>query len=58
VDVKKDPDEGGYPTICFTITIQESVDRVLELDDALQDALYERIPADDRLYLSFAYQFE
>ncbi len=58
VDVKKDPEEGGYPTICFAITTAESVDHVLELDDALKDALYESIPGNDRLYLSFIYRFE
>lgn len=58
VDVKKDPDEGGYPTICFAITIAESVDRVLELDDALQDMLYDSLPTDHRPHLSFTYHFE
>lgn len=58
VDVKKDPDEGGYTTICFTITTTESVDRVLELDDVLQDALYDRIQPDHHSYISFAYHFE
>lgn len=58
VDVKEDPDEGGYPTICFAITTREPVDRVVELDDALQDALYNYIPAHHRPYLSFAYRFE
>jgi hypothetical protein len=58
VDLKQDPDEGGYPTICFTMTIKESVDHVLDLDDALQDALYDRIPAELLPYLSFSYHFE
>lgn len=58
IDVKKDPDEGGHSTICFAVTIRESVDCVLELDDALQDALYDRVSAPARLYLSFTYQFE
>jgi len=58
VDAKTDPEEREYTTICFTITTAESVERVLELDDALKDALYESIPSDDRLYLSFIYGFE
>jgi len=31
---------------------------VVELNDALQKALFERIPPKARMYLSFAYQFE
>jgi hypothetical protein len=58
VDLKRDPDEGGYPTLCFAITIKESVDHVLELDDALQDALYDRIPTEFLPYISFVYRFE
>ncbi|MFQ5853695.1 MAG: hypothetical protein ACE5JU_24315 [Candidatus Binatia bacterium] len=58
VDVKKDPEEGGHPTICFAITIAESVDRVLELDDALQDTLYDFLPPDHHPHLSFTYHFE
>jgi hypothetical protein len=58
VDVKEDPDEGGYATICFAITIQESVDRVLELEDALYDMLYDRLPPDALFYFSFTYRFE
>jgi hypothetical protein len=58
VDVKEDPDEGGYSTICFAITIHESVDRVLELEDALYDMLYDRLPPDALFYFSFTYRFE
>ena len=58
IDLKQDPDEGGYPSIGFTITIKEPVAHVLELDDALQDALYDRIPTEYLPYFSFAYRFE
>ena len=58
VDKKMDPDDGGYSTICFTITIPESVDRALELDDALQDVLYDRLPSDALFYFTFTYRFE
>jgi hypothetical protein len=58
VDVKEDPDEGGYSTICFAITIHETVDRVLELEDALYDMLYDRLPSDALFYFSFTYRFE
>lgn len=58
VDVKEDPDEGGYSTICFAITIHESVDRVLELEDAFYDMLYDRLPPDALFYFSFTYRFE
>lgn len=57
VDMKTDPEEKGYTTICFSITTAESVESVLRLDDALKDELYDSIPADDRLYLSFIYNF-
>ena len=57
VDVKTDPEEKGYTTICFSITTAESVESVLHLDDVLKDELYDSIPADDRLYLSFIYNF-
>lgn len=53
-----DPEEGGYPTICFVVTIGETVRQTLELDEALQDALYHHIPADHRMYLSFRYRCE
>jgi len=58
VDLKADPDEGGFPTICFAITFRESVDRAVELDDALQDTLFDQIPTDHRVHLSFAYHLE
>jgi hypothetical protein len=58
IDLKQDPDKGGYPIVCFTITIKEPVAHVLELDDALQDALYDRIPTESLPYFSFAYRFE
>ncbi|MFQ5802815.1 MAG: hypothetical protein ACE5JQ_07990 [Candidatus Methylomirabilales bacterium] len=57
VDLKNDPEESNYPTICFKITIGESVDRVLELDDLLQDRLYRDVPPGHRTFLSFAYRF-
>jgi len=58
LDKKQDPDDEGYSTICFTITTSASVNRVMELDDALQDILYERTPVDALLYFSFTYRFE
>lgn len=58
IDLKLDPDEGGIPTICFAITFRESVDRAVELDDALQDTLFDQIPTDHRVHLSFAYHLE
>ena len=57
IDVSQDPDEGGYPTICFTLTVPEAVDRALELDDVLQEALYKHIPPQHRMYLAFNYRF-
>lgn len=58
VDVEKDPDEGGYPTICFRITIRESVDSALKQYYTLQRKPFSRVPADDRVHLSFIYHFE
>ena len=58
VDLREDFDYLGYATVCFTVTTRESVDRALELDDALQDALIDRIPPHHRLHLSFNYKFE
>ena len=57
VDLARDPEEDGYSTIRLTITTPEPVDRVLELNAALQGALFERLPAKPRIYLSFAYRF-
>ncbi len=58
VDTMNDPEEGGYPTICFVVTVSETVRKTLEFDEALQDALYNRIPAGHRMYLSFRYKFK
>ncbi len=58
VDVQEDPDEGGYPTIAFTISTSGSVERVGELDNNLQDHLFAQVPASDRLHFSFLYKFE
>lgn len=59
IDLVKDPEgEDDDPTICFYLTVRESVDRMLELDDALQRALFDRLPAKDRLHFSFIYDFE
>ena len=57
VDLKSDSDEGGYPTICFSITTPQSVESAVRSYDALQDAMFERVPADHCMYLSFTYQF-
>ncbi len=58
LDAMNDPEEGGYPTICFLVTVSETVRQTLELDESLQDALYHQIPAAHRMYLSFRYKFE
>jgi len=58
VDRKEDPDDDEHETICFSVTLRESVDRALELDDSLQNELIEHIPPRDRIHMSFSYQFE
>ena len=58
IDLSVDPDDGGEPTVCFTITTAESVERVLDLDNGLQAALYESLPTDHLPYLSFFYDFD
>ena len=59
IDLLLDPEaEDGDPTICLTLTVGESVDRMLELDDALQRILYDRVPVKDRPHFSFFYNFE
>lgn len=58
VNLREDPDSDGYITICFTVTLRVSVDQALELDDALQETLIERIPPNDRICLSFSYDFK
>jgi len=58
VDFKEDPEEQTLGTICFTMTVSEPVHRMLQLDDQLQDVLYERIEPNDRPSFSFAYSFE
>jgi len=59
IDLVKDPEaEDDEPTICFHLTVKESVDRMLELDDALQRALFDRLPPKDRPHFSFLYDFE
>ena len=57
VDVEEDPEEGGYTTICFQIETRQPVDRVLESDNALEDALIQEIPAKDRFFFSLKYRF-
>jgi hypothetical protein len=56
--VEQDPEEDGYATIGLTISTPEPVERVVELNDALQRALFASIPAKARMYLSFACEFE
>lgn len=58
VDIEDDPDEGGYTSVCLQITTSEPVERVLELDSALENALIDQIPPEHRIFLTFAYQFE
>lgn len=58
VDAKDDPDEGGYKIICFSITVRENVEKLVELNRLLQSTLYERVPNDHLAYLAFAYKFE
>ena len=57
VDAKDDPDEGGYKTICFSITVRENVEKLVELNRLLQSTLYERVPNDHLAYLAFTYKF-
>jgi hypothetical protein len=56
VDLEPDLDEEGNPTIRFHITTDEPVERVLELNNALEDAFCREIPARDRVYLSYTYR--
>jgi hypothetical protein len=58
MDVADDHDEGGYSTIRMTIRIHESVERIVELDNALRQVLYERLPARALFFFSVMYQFE
>lgn len=58
VDLEPDPDEGGYPTICFLIRTAETVDTLFQSDIALEEAFAQNVPARDRIHLSFQYQFE
>ena len=58
INVQADPEEEEHSTICFMITIPTLNDCVVNLDDALQDMLYERMPSDALLYFSFTYCFE
>ena len=58
IDVEHDPEEEGLTTICFHITMPETVERVVELNDALHDALFECLPARAGMYFSFAYRFD
>ena len=58
VDLEEDPDEGGYPHLRFRITVAESVERVLELNDALERAFCAQIPAGQRMLLSYTYEFQ
>jgi len=58
IDVKEDPEDEGYTTVCFTITVHDSVEQVMKFDNALQDTLYERLPSQALPYFSFSYRFE
>jgi hypothetical protein len=58
IDVKEDPDDDGYTTICFNVCFQGSVDEALALDQRVQKALIERIPAKQRVYLAVNYNFQ
>ena len=57
IDVQENMDESGYSTICFTITVDTSVERVMDDDDKLQDTLYEDLSKKALRYFSFTYQF-
>jgi hypothetical protein len=58
IDVKEDPEDEGYTTVCFTITVYDSVEQVMQLDNILQGTLYKRLPTQALPYFSFSYQFE
>ncbi|MBI3697249.1 MAG: hypothetical protein HY238_20740 [Acidobacteria bacterium] len=58
VDVAEDPEDEDLTTICFTITTRESVDDAVKSYYALQEALYQRMPVEERFQISFRYQFE
>lgn len=58
IDLVKDPEaEEHYTTICFEITVSESVEQMLELDEALRRTLVDRLPARDRPHFSLIYNF-
>lgn len=58
VDLREDPDDVDYATVCFVLQIRESAERMLELDQALQETMIEKIPARDLVHISILYRFE
>ena len=58
VDLEEDLDDEENPTIRFHITTAESVDRVMELNNALEDAFCREIPAQHRVFFSYTYRLE
>jgi len=58
IDREEDMEEGGYSVIRFTITTPDPVERVLDLDDQLQNAFCRMTPPRHQSHFSFTYQFD
>ncbi len=56
LELLKDPEgEEADSSICFYLSVGESPERMLQLDETLQNALYDRLPAGIRHHFSFVY---
>lgn len=58
IDRHDDPEEGGYSVVRFNVVTSESVEKVLQLDDQLQDVFCGEIPPRHQPYFAFTYDFE
>jgi len=58
IDRYDDPEEEGQSLIRMTIMTSERADRVVQLDDQLEDIFCTEIPSRHQPYFAFTYQFE
>jgi len=58
IALERDPEIAGYETLLFHIAIDEPAERLIELDDQLQDLIFDHIPPKHRRYFLFRYGLE
>ncbi len=58
IGVYHDPEIVGYETLSFNVSIDASAERLMELNERVQDQIFEKISPQHRRYFSFHYGLE